>query len=124
MKEILEKICTIKGLSGSSLSNKLGSSRGFVNSVNYKKEDQLLYKLITLFPDLNPYWLITGKGSELIDIKGNSKIERLGRQQADWQKLYDQLRKMYDDKITENRHLEAVNLKLMKQIENLLNKDK
>lgn len=124
MKEILEKICKEKQISASALSNKLNSSRGFVKSVSYRKEDQTVYKLLALWPDLNPYWLITGEGPVTIDLESNSKIAKIGAGMADYRVLYDQLRSMYDDIVTENRHLESGIKKLMKQNVALIEENK
>lgn len=124
MKEILEKICKEKQISASALSNKLNSSRGFVKSVSYRKEDQTVYKLLALWPDLNPYWLITGEGPVTIDLESNSKIAKIGAGMADYKVLYDQLRSMYDDIVTENRHLESGIKKLMKQNVALIEENK
>lgn len=124
MKEILEKICKEKQISASALSNKLNSSRGFVKSVSYRREDQTVYKLLALWPDLNPYWLITGEGPVTIDLESNSKIAKIGAGMADYRVLYDQLRSMYDDIVTENRHLESGIKKLMKQNVALIEENK
>lgn len=105
MKEILAKICSLENISASALSNKLNSSRGFVKSVTYKKEDQLLYKLLTLFPNLNPYFLITGKGPMTVEMTGKDKIAKMGKEVTDYHLLYDQMKTMYEDVAKQNAHL-------------------
>lgn len=120
MKRILQSITEMKSISASQLSNKLGASRGYVNSVKHKLEDQVLFKLLAMYPDLNPYWLITGQGPKTVDLTGNSKMAKIGSAMSDYKILYDQLRSMYDDIVKDNRHLESNVKALMKQNESLI----
>lgn len=120
MKEILKSICKQESMSASALSNKLGCSRGFVKSVTYKAEDQILYKLLTLFPELNPYYLITGRGPVTVDLQSQSNIAKIGSSMADYKILYEQLKKMYDDISVVNSHLRDSTKKLMRQNETLI----
>ena len=59
-----------------------------------------------------------------IDLESNSKIAKIGAGMADYRVLYDQLRSMYDDIVTENRHLESGIKKLMKQNVALIEENK
>lgn len=121
MKKILNKVCELKGISQSALSNKLGRSRGFVKSVKNGVEDQMLFNLLALYPDLNPYYLITGKGEPLIDdAAANSRLRRAASSALDYKTLYEEIRIMYDDVLTANRHMETAIKNLTKQNKGLI----
>lgn len=122
MKEILNQVCELYGISQSALSNKLGKSRGFVQSMKSKKNDNILKRLLAVYPDLNPYYLLTGQGPMLIDMKGSTKIAAMGRENAEYKILYENLMTMYDDVIKSNRHMEQVNRNLLKQNNSLLDR--
>ncbi len=124
MQEILKEVCKQESISASALSNKLGFSRGFVNSVTYRKEEQLLYKLLTLFPNLNPYFLIFGQGPINIDLTGGSNISKIARSTADYKVLYEQMKLMYEDVTKTNVHLNETIKRLLKQNEALIDANK
>ncbi len=61
----LQLIMNRKGCTINDLAGQLGASRGMVSHwLNRRNEPQrkMLEKLLLIFPDVNPLWLITGRG--------------------------------------------------------------
>jgi len=58
-----------KGISYYAFENSLGASRGSVSKAvkdNKSMGSNVLEKIISLYPDLNPVWLLTGQGTMLV----------------------------------------------------------
>lgn len=63
----LRQLSMSVGLSGAYLSNSL--KQGSAPSVD------IISKIIDEYPDLNPYWLLTGKGDMITDLKEEDRNE-------------------------------------------------
>lgn len=120
MKKILNKICQEKEISASALSILLGRSRGFVKSVNQDAKEGILCKLLTMYPNLNPYYLIKGEGEPFIDINSRSNLASLAVANTDYLTLFESVSEMYQQVLTENAKLRSVNMNLIKQNERLV----
>lgn len=73
IKERLKSVASAKGLSMRSFEDSCGLKRGNISNMNQDGSlgSDKLSKIIDTFHDIDPYWLITGKG-EMLKTKGAS----------------------------------------------------
>ena len=68
MKDRIQQLIDLKGISGGELADKLGVQRSNVSHVlngRNKPGAVFLEKLLQVFPELNARWLLTGEGNML-----------------------------------------------------------
>lgn len=64
-----------KGLKHTPVEKELGLTNGYLGKMRDRKGSigsDILEKIFCKFPDLNPSWLITGKGSMVLDLESKS----------------------------------------------------
>lgn len=120
MKKILSTICASQNISASALSILLGKSRGFIKSVNQDAKDGILCKLLTMYPNLNPYYLIRGEGEPYVTLNSRSNLSSLACANTDYQLLFESVNEMYQQALVENAKLRQVNQNLLKQNDRLI----
>lgn len=96
MKQRLLKIAEATNNSASSLSIKLNQSRGFIKQCSDGCNSNVLTKLIILYPNLNPYYLLTGEGDMWIDLTSKSKLSKLATDNLYYKVLYQQIKNLYE----------------------------
>ena len=72
------KYLDYKGITAYEISKKIGISNGYLAKTKQKKGNvggQILEKIVSYYPDLNPTWLLTGKGHMLKEEKRHPKEE-------------------------------------------------
>lgn len=106
MKDILLDLAQELGYSQSAFSLKLGYSRGYLHQCGDNYSSKTLRSILTLFPNVNPYYLIYGRGEMFVNFDNhNSNITKLAKNNADWQTLYINIQKMFDNVTAENEQL-------------------
>lgn len=58
----LKEIAKNLGVSDSKLSNLLGKSDSYIRTMSGNAGSDVISEILRKFPDINPYWLILGKG--------------------------------------------------------------
>lgn len=99
MKRRLLKIAEETNNSQSSLSLKLGQSRGFIKQCSDSCNSNVLAKLIALYPNLNPYYIITGEGDMWIDMEKENKLQKLATDNIEYKLLYQQMKNLYESSV-------------------------
>lgn len=92
MKDRIQQLIDIKGISGGELADKLGVQRSNVSHVlngRNKPGAVFLEKLLQAFPELNARWLLTGEGNILNTSDSTSNAKTATVQEKDrQQKLF------------------------------------
>lgn len=74
--EKINKIVEYYGITIRDLERKISTSSGQLAKVkdrNSALKDEILDKILTAFPEINAYWLITGRGSMIYDAEKINK---------------------------------------------------
>lgn len=78
VSERLGEYLNLKGISYYAFENRLGASRGSISkAVKDGKSigSQVLEKILSVYDDLNPVWLLTGHGEMLLDDAGIGQVK-------------------------------------------------
>ena len=78
MIERIKQIIDYKGISIRKFSEKIGISHSLLNNIKVIGSDKL-ENILNIFPEINPEWLLTGRGNML---KNEEKIVQNGLQNA------------------------------------------
>lgn len=77
IKERFESIARKYGLSDRQLGAKLGKSAGFIHKMSATTSSDVLSTAVDIFPEINLYWLVTGKGAMLVSESSDELVNFL-----------------------------------------------
>lgn len=71
VKERLKEFLKSKGLRDRDFCRALGVSNSYINSIRKSIHPDKMGRISELYPELNPVWLLTGRGDMLLDTNSN-----------------------------------------------------
>lgn len=108
-----------KNIKHTRFEKEIGLSNGYLNTQLKRSAnlgEEVLNKIINNCLDLNPTWLLTGKGNMLIEVSTNTSLENVDYSDPDKQILQEYIKDL-KERIEELKEYKAENKELRKKLE-------
>ena len=84
----IKKIIEYKGISERKFCTEIGVSNGFLNKVSDVGSSKLM-KILNRYSEINPSWLLTGRGKMILDTMDNLEIDKESKSDKDYTEFLD-----------------------------------
>jgi hypothetical protein len=105
MRTRMTQISELLDLSQAKFSLSLGKSRGYIKNIRDEIGSNVLYKILTEYPQINILWILTGQGQILLSESQNPDDQRLAQELNFAKDRIKQLEKENKELIFENGKL-------------------
>lgn len=96
MKQRIYALCDALGITPNAFSVSLGLCRTFAKSITGSTSSANVARIISHYPQVNPYWLLMGEGEMFLTHQENN---------IDYKELYQAVRRDNDDLRRDNQRL-------------------